>query len=236
MSGGSTETDSHNRMSLHRLRITFEKTEAMKYTGHLDLHQAWERLIRRARLPLAYTQGFSPHPRINLASALPLGFTGQAEVVDIWLETEAPMGETLAALRSASPPGIQIRELEAVELHLPALQSVLEASEYIITLLEPVADLETRIQQLLDRQVIARERRGKPYDLRPLILNLERIANDPTEMARLQARLAAREGATGRPEEVLAAMEIDPLTARMHRSGLIFQAQADQTDKKDLLI
>jgi radical SAM-linked protein len=222
-------------MSLQRLRITFEKTEAMKYTGHLDLHQAWERLIRRARLPLAYTQGFSPHPRINLASALPLGFTGQAEVIDIWLEAELPVDEILAALRSASPPGIQIRELEAVELHLAALQSVLEASEYVITLLEPVADIEERIQQLLASPTLARERRGKPYDLRPLILGLERIADDPIGLARLLACLAAREGATGRPEEVLAAMGIDPLTARMHRTRLIFQGQAGPEENKDLL-
>ena len=45
----------------------FSKTDAMRYTGHLDLHRAWERTFRRAGLPLAYTQGFSPHPRINLA-------------------------------------------------------------------------------------------------------------------------------------------------------------------------
>ncbi len=213
-------------MSLQRVRITFEKTEAMKYTGHLDLHQAWERLIRRARLPLAYTQGFSPHPRINLASALPLGFTGQAEVIDIWLEAKLPIDEILASLQAASPPGIQIYAVEAVELQLAALQSVLEASEYLITLLEPVADIERRIQQLLDQPALPRERRGKPYDLRPLILSLERIPDDSAGFARLRGHLAAREGATGRPEEVLAAMEIDPLTARMHRSKLIFQTQA----------
>jgi radical SAM-linked protein len=187
-------------------------------------------LIRRARLPLAYTQGFSPHPRINLASALPLGFTGQAEMVDIWLEAELPMDEILVALQTASPPGILILKLESVELHLPALQSILEASEYLITLLEPVADLEMRIQQLLESPTLQRERRGKPYDLRPLILRLEHIAANPAGLERLQTRLAANEGATGRPEEVLAAMGIDPLTARMHRSRLIFQGQAGQEE------
>ena len=81
-----------------RVRITFAKTDAMRFTGHLDLHRAWERTFRRAGLPLAYTQGFSPHPRINLASALPLGFTSERELVDIWLEQELPASAVTAAL------------------------------------------------------------------------------------------------------------------------------------------
>jgi len=92
-----------------RLRIHFAKTEAMRYTGHLDLHRAWERTFRRAMLPLAYSQGFRPHPRINLGCALPLGFTSQDEVVDIWLEQSNPIQEIESALQSAIPPGIQLQ-------------------------------------------------------------------------------------------------------------------------------
>ena len=68
-----------------RLRITFSKSGALRYTGHLDLHSLWERTVRRAGLPLAYTQGFHPGPKIQLASALPLGFVGRAEIVDMWI-------------------------------------------------------------------------------------------------------------------------------------------------------
>jgi radical SAM-linked protein len=75
-----------------RVRIHFHKTEAMRFTGHLDLHKAWERALRRAgsrsALRLAYSQGFHPQPRIHLACALPLGFTSECEVVDVWLENE----------------------------------------------------------------------------------------------------------------------------------------------------
>lgn len=74
-----------------RLRLTFAKTDAMRFTGNLDLHRTWERTIRRAGLPLAYSQGFHPQPRLNLASALPLGFTSQFEMVDVWLENEMPL-------------------------------------------------------------------------------------------------------------------------------------------------
>ncbi|HLE27799.1 MAG TPA: TIGR03936 family radical SAM-associated protein, partial [Anaerolineales bacterium] len=71
---------------MQRLRLTFAKTAAMKFSGHLDLHKTWERTLRRARLPLAYSQGFNPQPRLQLASALPLGFTSECEVLDAWME------------------------------------------------------------------------------------------------------------------------------------------------------
>ena len=79
-----------------RLRIIFSKSGPLRYTGHLDLQTTWERTIRRAGLPLAYTHGFHPGPRIQIASALPLGFIGQAEIVDIWIQDKAgtiPGGE-----------------------------------------------------------------------------------------------------------------------------------------------
>ncbi|MDP3186130.1 MAG: TIGR03936 family radical SAM-associated protein, partial [Anaerolineales bacterium] len=64
------------------MRITFSKTGALRYTGHLDLQRIWERTARRAGLPLVYSQGFHPQPKIQIAAALPLGFSGRAELVD----------------------------------------------------------------------------------------------------------------------------------------------------------
>src|SRR5512136_2650651 len=86
-----------------RLRITFSKTGALRYTGHLDLQTVWERTIRRAGLPLAYTHGFHPGPKIQIASALPLGFIGRLEIVDIWLQESSAQGGVPAA--ESTPPG-----------------------------------------------------------------------------------------------------------------------------------
>ena len=69
-----------------RLRLTFTKTDSLKYIGHLDLHRTLERTLRRAGLPIAYSQGFNPQPRMNLAEALPLGITSECEVMDVWCE------------------------------------------------------------------------------------------------------------------------------------------------------
>ncbi len=194
----------------------------MRYTSHLDLHRAWERTIRRANLPLAYTQGFRPHPRINLASALPLGFTSQDEVVDIWLEDALPLADIETALNGSLPPGMQICSVDTVSDRDPTLQTQLLAAEYLITLLEPLPELETRLQAICRSDSLPRQRRGKAYDLRPLLLELRQFADDEDGQQRLLAVLAAQEGATGRPEEVILALGGDPTLARVQRTRLVF--------------
>jgi radical SAM-linked protein len=208
-----------------RLRITFAKTPAMRFTGHLDLHRAWERTFRRAGLPLAYSEGFNPHPRLNLASALPLGFTGQGEVIDAWLEQPLPLPDIQTALQRALPPGLQITQIELVDLRLPALQTVLEASEYHITFLEPFPELAERVQALLGTSSLPRRRRERDYDLRPLVLDLSLLPVGDPDQSQLSLRLVAREGATGRPEEVLEVLGYDPQLARVHRTRLLFRTE-----------
>jgi radical SAM-linked protein len=208
-----------------RIRITFAKTPAMRFTGHLDLHRAWERTFRRAALPLAYSGGFNPHPRLNLASALPLGFTGQGEVIDAWLEQDLLLPEIQTALQRALPPGLQITQIEPVDLRLPALQTVLEASEYHITFLEPFPELADRAQALLSTPSLPRRRRERDYDLRPLVLDLHTLPPGTSDHSQLSLRLVAREGTTGRPEEVLEVLGYDPQLARVHRTRLLFRAE-----------
>lgn len=106
-----------------RVRITFSKTDAMKYVGHLDLHRTWERTFRRSGLPLAYSQGFHPQPRLNLACALPLGFTSQCEILDAWLEQDIPLDEIRQVVSGALPPGLEIHTLGDIDANSPALQT-----------------------------------------------------------------------------------------------------------------
>lgn len=204
-----------------RLRITFSKTEAMRYTGHLDLHRTWERTFRRARLPLAYSQGFHPQPRLNLACALPLGFTSECEVLDAWLEQDISTADIMRALTPSLPPGIHILHCEIVDLRLPALQTQVLSAEFVITLLEPPHNLAEQVDRLASAKSLPRVRRNKPYDLRPLIEDLH-IINDTAEDYRLALRMTTREASTGRPEEVLAELGIPIEAARVHRSNIIF--------------
>ena len=201
-----------------RLRLTFTKGEAMRFTGHLDLHRAWERTFRRARLPLAYTLGFHPQPKIQLAGALPLGFTSECELGDVWLEEDIAADVALAALRVASPPGIVITAAEIVGDRLPPLQVLLRSADYVVRLEHPCADLADRIADVLAAASLPRVRRDKAYDLRPLIETLQVASDEPPA---LEMRRAARDAATGRPEEVVDVLGCNPDGAHYHRTALI---------------
>jgi radical SAM-linked protein len=205
-----------------RIRLVFAKTEAMRYTGHLDLFRAIERMVRRSKLPLAYSQGFKPHPRINLASALPLGFTSDAEMADIWLQEEMSVEFVQHTLQTAAPPGIVIYSAAPAAQEANSLQSDLIACDYLVTLLEALPDLENRVSRIMAASELPRERRNKSYDLRPLIEQLDVLPRSDAGYAQLQMRLAARESATGRPEEVVAELGGDPLAVRYHRLKLVF--------------
>lgn len=206
-----------------RLRITFAKLNALRYTGHLDLHHIWERAARRAELPLAYSQGFHPQPKISLASALPLGFSSRCEVMDMRLAEDIPLEGLRERIQAAVPSGLQILQVESVDEKLPALQMLVAEAEYEVLFAEPAerSALTQRVAQMMDTPSLLRERRGKSYDLRPLIEQVS-IITDPKGVVRLRMRLAAREGATGRPEEVLDHLGIPADTVRVERTRLIF--------------
>jgi radical SAM-linked protein len=205
-----------------RIRITFSKYGAMQYVGHLDLHRSWERTFRRSGLCLAYSQGFHPQPRLNLACALPLGFTSQCEILDAWLEQDRPTTEVRDAVTNALPPGLEIIDLENVDLHAPALQTQVTSSVYVITLLDTILDLADRLQKITRAEHLPRLRRNKSYDLRPLIENIFLLPQDEAGRSRFSVQLAARDGATGRPEELLDELAIKFEDTHIHRARLVF--------------
>jgi radical SAM-linked protein len=209
-----------NANYVQRLRIEFVKDGPTRYIGHLDLAKSLERSLNRARIPLAYTQGYNRRPRLQLTTALPLGYTSECEIADIWLVEAIDPIEAINSMASTMAPGIQIISVKEVELRAPTPQA--QEAEYRITFLErqEPADLQSRIDRLLEAQKLKRERRGKVYDLRPLILGLE-LLNIPGIPEQLRMQLSLLPGKTGRPDEVLAEMGLDPLESRIHRSNLV---------------
>ena len=207
-----------------RIRITFAKTGALRYIGHLDLHKIWERTSRRAELKLLYSQGFHPHPKIQLASALPLGFSSKCELVDLWIDGSLELETIKSQLADAAPPGLDILHIETAEDREPPLQTRVQSAIYEVTILEAWnADvLAEKIDTCLRATSLPRERRGKPYDLRPLIEELK-LENMDTRSKRIVMQLASREGATGRPEEVLDALNIPYEDTRVERTSFILK-------------
>lgn len=211
-------------MKKQRYRIEFSKTESMRYTGHLDLILTWERTFRRAGLPLSYSEGFNPRPVINLASPLPLGFVSSAELGDFWLSNPVTGEEFELSLQKALPPGLEINAIEELEeLHGPKLPSQVISSTYSVELFHTVLELSHKVEQILQSDSINRKnKRGKEYDLRPLILDLV-LSEKNNQTQFLQINLVTQPNQTGRPDEVLLALEIPPSETRITRTKIHLQ-------------
>jgi radical SAM-linked protein len=120
---------------VQRLRVRYAKRGRLRFTSHRDFSRAFERAVFRARLPMAYSSGFNPHPRISYAGAAPTGSASEAEYLEIALAEKVEPVAVLAALDEAMPDGLDV--VEVVEAPGTALAELLQASHWRIVL--PVA-------------------------------------------------------------------------------------------------
>ncbi|HID89397.1 MAG TPA: DUF2344 domain-containing protein [Anaerolineae bacterium] len=215
--GGLTEATAKRQ----RLRVTYRVDGSLRYVSNLERMRLWERTIRRARLPLSYSGGFNPRPRLQIGAALPVGFGADAEWMDIWLVEPMPPRSVRDALAQAAPEGLGVLRVEEVDLEEPALPRQIQAAEYEVVVETdwPVGEVRRRVAELLAVESLPRQRRGRAYDLRPLLHRLWVEAEQPRGVV-VGMVLAAREGATGRPEEVLDALGLAGGFYRIRRRRL----------------
>jgi len=136
-----------NPEKVQRLRVWLGKLGDMALVSHLDLVRLYDRVVRRASLPIAYTNGFSPSPRIMIANALPLGATSSGEIVDFELTQVMDVETFKEQLAAKLPQDIPVYRVEEVDLKAPAATQVLEKAEYWVTV---AATEETSTQQWQD--------------------------------------------------------------------------------------
>jgi len=209
-----------------RYRIKFSKVGALRFTSHLDLARIWERSLRRAGVPLAYSQGFNPRPQLQLAAALPLGYESDVEIIDMWTEGDlADLAAVHNRIQEAVPDGLRVSHIEAVELKGPALQTLTTSATYLVEL-SPSSDIEAlqrNVRDLLAQASELRIRRDREYDLRPLIYELILTYGTPPVLEMVLA--LSQDRGTGRPDEVLDALGIDPNETRIRRIHIDFGDQ-----------
>lgn len=222
-----------SKEAVQRLRVTFSQGGALRYVGHLDMVRTWERALRRAGVPLAYSAGFNPGPRLYFASGLPLGATGRAEIVDVLLtEVMAPDG-FLAAVGPHLPAGLALIRAEEGPLKTPALQAMLRSSVWQVDVQsdETPAALAGRIEALLAQETIPAHKRRKgrdaSYDLRQLILDVSYAGQPEPGWHRLAMTLRSEPSATGRADAVLAALGLAEAVARIERMHLVFGVELE---------
>jgi radical SAM-linked protein len=188
-----------------RVRIRFTKQGDLRWVSHRDLMRTWERLFRRAEVPLGMTEGFHPKPRMNFPSALAVGIAGDDEMLEVEL-SQAWSAEQLQEALAAHTPGLEVKQVDV----MPSGSKKAQAARVAFDVQVPEGRRAAAAQRIAEFLAAAsceieREGRSTPLDLRPLVQELSLV--DGTFKMRLRVD---REG-SARPREVLAAVGLDDL-------------------------
>lgn len=161
-------------------QLVFYKGGLLKFVGHLDLMRTLQRAMRRAEIPLAYSQGFNPHPQMSFASPLALGCTGQQEVMEIKLEQEQSDEAVMNQLNAQLPDGLRILSCRTIEEQGPSAMAKVQAALYRITF---SGDLEWAeiVDRFMKQEQILVKKLGKvrgrkqqiEVDIKPWIYDLQ---------------------------------------------------------------
>lgn len=220
-------------MSSQRFRVWFRKGDRVRYISHLDVLRFWERAIRRADLPLSYSQGFTPHPKIGFASPLPLGFTSDCEVMDVTLDERLSAEEFAERIKAETSDDLGVIRVQEVSATGPAPQAVLLMADYAADLpgVDPVEGARV-VAAFLARDefpwIDARKERNRTYDLRAAVATLSAEAWEGG--TRLRMRLQADAEMTARPEQVVAALFPEAEVGGYSRTGLILDEPSPARD------
>lgn len=193
-----------------RLRFKYSKTGDAAFLGHLEMLRFWQRAMRRAGLPLAYSGGFNPHPRLAFGPALAVGVESLAEYLDAELTETVIPEEIKIRLQAELPAGLELLLAVPVSAGAKALTAVIDVAAYRVSWLEPPDEhlLRQKIDGLLACKVIQASRPGRgtetTKDIRPGIFQLEVTPKNTLEML-----LESSAKGNVRPEQVLKAMGWD---------------------------
>lgn len=198
------------RVEATTVRLRYRKGEAVRFISHLDLLRELERTFRRAELPIVYSEGFSPRPKLSAGPPLALGWTSDVEWIDLELAEEWPktrLGQLLTLLNGCCAPGVEFLVAAVMPAKTAALGADIAQSTYLARFPTPPFDitfgeLEQGVSNFLasERVVVRRQRKGriKEIDIRPLVHELSVIARDQVVLS-----LATGTGGSVKPTEVL---------------------------------
>ena len=210
-------------MILVRLKST--KDGKVRFTSHRDVARVWERSLRMAGVPMVYSEGFSPRPRIAFGLALPTGSESDGEYIDIQIDDQRPRDFEIAdlpqVLSDALPPGLAVCGVAVLEPRTQSLQQAVTSCEWDITVNQTIDELNNWTKQVLAASsiVVTRERKGKQVtdDLRPYIRSLEVIEPQSGEDGPVLRAELVTQPRSLRPAELLIAIEPHLSERRLRR-------------------
>lgn len=218
-----------------RLRVRMGKLGDMALIGHLDFARLLDRAIRRAALPISFSGGYHPSPRISPANALQLGATSDGEVVEFDLTEPLDAEEFKQRLREQLPPQMPIHEVEVVPVKGLAATRVLERAQYQLTLASPQGEWATWVDAVNQASELWSEHRSKSGKIRAINLRERLFALDYVDSSHPDQAVIAYEGSCRndgtllRPSQVVEMLEavsgVEIELQHVHRQRLIFRPE-----------
>ncbi|NLD59915.1 MAG: DUF2344 domain-containing protein [Clostridiales bacterium] len=207
-----------------RALIRFGKRDRLRFISHLDLQRFFQRALNRTGLPIAFSQGFNPHPVMSFASALAVGWTSEYEVLDVKLAREVDASLVEEMMRIALPEDLPVLEVRLVDDRHPAMMALVTHADYRIALADDGAsEILAAIPEFLSRDSVPGVRKTKSgereIDIRPLCAELK------AGNGWLDARLKLTERDTLKPDVLIAGLAAiagaTAPSARVHRLCLL---------------
>lgn len=207
-----------------RALFLFGKNDRLRFVSHLDLQRFVQRAFNRTDLPIAFSNGFNPHPVMSFASALAMGWTSEYEIFDIKLTRDIDREFALSEMRRALPPGLPVIDVALVDDRHPKMMASLELADYRVTL--PEESAQAIIAQIpgfmADESVMAvrKTKSGeKLTDIRPMAVFIQAAGNV------LTMRLSANETSTLKPDLLISVLAeragVEAPDAKIHRTALL---------------
>ena len=200
-----------------RMVMRFGKNARLRFISHLDLQRFYQRALNRSGLPIAFSQGFNPHPVMAFASALALGWTSEYEMLDVKLAVPIGRRKAEEAMRGALPEDLPVLEVKLIDDRASSLMPLVRASDYRISgsgiSREMLDDFLARESVMAMRKTKSGE---KLVDIRPMALDLRLEDGD------LMARLSLTDKDTLKPDLLVRTITgTDPEAMRIHRLALL---------------
>lgn len=210
--------------------IQFGKQGRLRYISHLDLQRFMQRALRRTGLPVAYSQGFNPHALLSFASALGMGVSSEAELLEVRFAEPVAENTILDAMRAALPPEMPVYRVRAVDDRFPSLMATVYCADYRMTLTgEGAKAISDAVPGYLEKNEVMAVRKTKSgektVNIRPSTLEL-RADGEEDGVYTLTARLTLTPEDTLKPDVLLGALAKlanvpeDGFEARIHRTLL----------------
>lgn len=217
------------------LRIQYIKTSQGRFMSHLDLVRTMQRAFQRAKLPLAYSEGFNPHPRISYGSALAVGVTSEGEYLDLELRENMNSDEVRGRLEEVLPPGLKLRELQEIKPGKESLSAAINMAQYQVEVplekslsQEEVNEVITWVMAQPSLVVTRRGKKGpRSLDIREGICSLKGWMDKAALFLQMDLQMGSQGNV--KPEEVVGVIRehgLEPMGARIvgnyriHRLGL----------------